>query len=200
MAFELYYLQELSKDSGGVQQSKIFQLKSKLNKEKLSLNDYQNLFKSDVSKVDLSNKVYQFFAQLIMINIIPFNATARVIESQAPSSSEVNADDILSITVDSADQLYCNGRPVNKEQLFSMAKTHLDKRRSSAVILILFSPKSNLDFYMSIFNGLKQINEDLRNQYSRTVYKKEFKELSATEQSDVKAQFPFSVTEVEKDE
>ena len=200
MALELYYLQEFSKDSQMVKKSRLYQLKKELSAAEISMDDFQKLFTEELNTNDLGHKLYQFMAQLVMINITPFNTGAAVMEAKAPQSEEVSADDILSITVNENDSLYCNGRPVSRNELMIIAEDHLSSRRSTAIIVILYDPDSDYEYYMSVFNGLKAVNEELRNEYALRVYKKNYNELDAASQAKVKALFPFVVSEVEKED
>ncbi|MBR9918136.1 hypothetical protein GYB29_10750 [bacterium] len=201
MALELFYMQAWSKDSNQVKQSKLYQLKQALKgRTEIGPSDFQEVFRKELNAIDCNQSFYQFAVMMVMFNLNPFNAEADVMSAITPQESDVSTKDILSITLDHRDSLFCNGRPVSRENLLITARNHLKEKESKAILIILYDPESTYSYYMALFEDLKNVNEKLRNDMAMALYNKSFKTLSAVEQDQIRKIYPFIVSEIEKTE
>ncbi|MCK8480629.1 ExbD/TolR family protein [Psychroserpens algicola] len=129
---------------------------------------------------------------------------------------EIHHKNTLEVKVNSKDELLVENNRISINDLKDIAKDFLDnngdgscgycnglKSKTSsdnpkaAVISLTNDKQTSYDFYIKVQDELTKAYYELRNQYSETVLKKPSNELSKEELQNVRAAYPFILSEAE---
>ena len=114
---------------------------------------------------------------------------------------DISRQDVLRVTLDATDQLYCDGRAVSARELRQEAASFVASRQSGHyVIAVEADGASSYDAYFRLQNELVAAYRGLRDQLARRRYGHDLAHCTPEERQAVMAHYPQRISEGVQDE
>lgn len=119
---------------------------------------------------------------------------------------EIKDRNVLTVLINSRDQLLVEGEWLEVEELKAMAMEFivnpnkletLPEDPTKAVVSLQNDRGTSYNAYIQVQNELKAAYNDVRNEESRTRFGKKFDELNATQQREIQQVYPIKISEAE---
>lgn len=127
-------------------------------------------------------------------------------EENQPEPPEINERNVLTVLVNSKDQLLVEGqwtdvtqlREITKEFIVNpQAKANLPESPTKAVVSLQNDRGTSYNAYIQVQNELKGAYSDVRNEVSRNKFGKKFDDLNPDQQKEIQSMYPVKISEAE---
>jgi len=127
-------------------------------------------------------------------------------EENQPEPPEINDRNVLTVLVNSKDQLLVEGQWTDVTQLRELtkefivnpqAKIELPESPTKAVVSLQNDRGTSYNAYIQVQNELKAAYNEVRNEISRSKFAKKFNELNSDQQKEIQSMYPIKISEAE---
>ncbi|OQA07650.1 MAG: Biopolymer transport protein ExbD/TolR [Bacteroidetes bacterium ADurb.Bin397] len=127
-------------------------------------------------------------------------------DEEQPPPPDINERNVLTVLVNSRDQLLVEGEWTDVTQLRAQTKEFilnpqgkmdLPESPTKAVVSLQNDRGTSYNAYIQVQNELKAAYNEVRNEESRKKYGKKYDDLNPDQQKDIKAMYPVKISEAE---
>ncbi|HOL80514.1 MAG TPA: biopolymer transporter ExbD [Ignavibacteriales bacterium] len=118
--------------------------------------------------------------------------------SNIKNTVEINRERVLLFYLDNYNEVIFNNQKINFDNVTNLVRNKLKQsinkpENEKAIVSIITSSKSNYESYIKLLDRVKLAYALEREELSRKVYKKSYKDLTKTENSNIRNQIPFII-------
>ena len=156
-------------------------------------------------------------ADIAFLLLIFFLVTTTILEDQGilvrlpqwdddPVKAPLNEDNVLTVKINSLNQVYMEGEVVTLEQIRKQTKQFITnsgqlpnrpEKPSKAIVSIQHDRGTEYDTYLQVYNEIKGAYNELWDDSSLRTFNKPFAELKGAKQEAIKKEIPLVISEAE---
>lgn len=121
-------------------------------------------------------------------------------ETEEAVEANVHSDNVMNVSLEAGDRLFCDGKEVTTEQLRQKVMTMAKAKPKQHIVSVKADPNTSYEAYFKMQNAIVAAYNSLREREARRRYGHRYAECSQEERQQVAQAYPQRISEAEPEE